>query len=158
MDLAEAKSALLYHSGITDKMAAKNSFVTSLRPYAGLNENNFHEVMEALFAVAEGISESPHLDRRITGCLWNICYLGRSWGVHPEGMLRRNDLISDDDVDRLDEWINIIEWSSLALVEGTGPDGGIPEEASHLYAQYVGEQCPGSSSSPGFAKGSNTDL
>ena len=60
--------------------------------------------MAALRVLAPQLQE-PQLDAQIINALWSICHTARAWGVHEDGMLRRNDLISPADVERLESWI-----------------------------------------------------
>jgi hypothetical protein len=46
-------------------------------------------------------------------------------------MLRRNGLITTDDVQRLEEWINIISWAVFFL-----SGGGAHESAFEPYERY----------------------
>jgi len=65
------------------------------------------------------------------GSLWGICVLAECWGVEPDGMLQRNKLISPDDVQRLAEWIKIISWTVMLLLDGAGD-----EAAFEMYKRY----------------------
>jgi hypothetical protein len=60
-----------------------------------------------------------------------MCLLARAWGVEPNGMLRRNGLISAEGVQRLDEWVNIISWAVFFLIGGEGR-----ESAFEMYERY----------------------
>lgn len=42
-------------------------------------------------------------------------------------MLRRNDLISDDDIERLDGWIEEIGMATSMLLEGVRPEDAFNE-------------------------------
>lgn len=64
------------------------------------------------------IERGETIPRSVVSCLWGICHLGRAWGVHPDGMLRRNHLISDEDVRRLHEWIEKISYAVMLILEG----------------------------------------
>lgn len=120
MNETEAKELLRLHSFTSDdlenpKMAT--GFLGSLRPYRGLDENNFHEIMAALRVLAPRFA-TEKLDREIIVELWGICHLARAWGVHPEGMLHRNNLIEETDWLRLEEWIDAISWAVFTLLGG----------------------------------------
>ena len=120
MTFAQAKQGLLLHSfalNDADDAQMARGFLGSLRPYIGLREENFREVMAALRVLAPHLG-APTLDREIVGALWNICHLARAWGVHPDGMLRRNDLISPADAERLDAWIEAISDVTAMLLDG----------------------------------------
>jgi len=124
MTPTEAKELLLLHGfshpdSATDPRAAAG-FLGSLRPYRGrLEPRNFHEVLAALRVLSPTLEE-PLLDREVVSALWGIVHLARAWGVHEDGMLRRNRLISDADVATLTEWIETISYATCCLLDGTG--------------------------------------
>jgi len=118
----EAKESLLLHSfshpdSAVDPRAAAG-FLGSLRPYGGLNVQNYHEVMTALRVLAPKLGTEPRLDRDIVSALWGICHLALAWGVDPDGMLRRNGLIADADVRRLAAWVQTISYATMMLLDG----------------------------------------
>ena len=96
-----------------------SGFIGSLRPWQGLREENFRQVLEALDVLSEELLNAPLLDRDIVSALWGICYLGRSWGVEPGASLRRHHIISDADVQTLAAWIDTIETRVLFLLDGS---------------------------------------
>lgn len=133
----EAKRLLMLHSFSIDEAIdhpkGQTGFLMSLRPYRGLMEENLHEVMYALYILQKKLGpDAPHLDRDIVTAVWTMCHLSRAWGVHPEGMLRSNRLISDEDVCRLEEWIDMISYAFLNLLEGNA------EEAFFEYLESYG--------------------
>jgi hypothetical protein len=131
MTTTEAKELLLLHSfAHSDIHHPKmiSGFLGSLRPYSGhLVEQNYHEVMAALRVLAPSL-EQPMVDREVIKALWGICHLAHSWGVHPDGMLRRNGLIETPDIERLERWIGRISYATMILLDGGGID-----EAFHDY-------------------------
>ncbi|OLT06040.1 hypothetical protein BJF90_19095 [Pseudonocardia sp. CNS-004] len=94
----------------------EQGFLGMLRPYRGLREENFHSVMTCLRALA-GSLQGESVDQAVIGALWGICHLGRAWGVWPDGMLRRNNLITPDDATRLEEWIDQISYSTFYILD-----------------------------------------
>lgn len=131
MDRTQAKELLQLHSFAHSniehpKMAT--GFLGSLRPYTGLKEENFHEVMQAIITLAPEIQKEKEIDRDIIKALWAICELARAWGIHPKGMLRSNNLIALKDVSRLEQWIDTITYAVLILL-----DGGDLEAALEFY-------------------------
>jgi hypothetical protein len=115
-----------------DLLTEDEGFLPSLRPYRGqLVEKNFHLVMEALFVVGPSLG-APQIDRDVVSHLWTLCRLGRLWGVHRDGMLRRNKLIIEPDVERLENWIDIIESTTARFLDGMRPPHAISQ-----YAQYM---------------------
>jgi hypothetical protein len=52
------------------------------------------------------LKKPPKLNRRLINSLWAICDYARTWGLDPDGMLRKNDLISDQEQAELKQWID----------------------------------------------------
>ncbi|MFS0871163.1 hypothetical protein [Paenibacillus xylanilyticus] len=90
--------------------------------------------MEILHILAPELRQ-PALDREVMACLWSILHLGRSWAVEPDGMLRSNKLISDEQVALMEEWLNMLSYAVMILIE----DGG-EEEAFWGYKAYMRER------------------
>lgn len=124
-----------YAQDDTDLPKVSGGFLGSLRPFRGeLKEENFHEMMIVIRALAAKLGE-PALDREMIACLWSICKLGCAWAVEPEGMLRSNDLMTDEQVERMENWLDLISYAVMILLD----DGG-EEEAFWGYREYVSEQ------------------
>ena len=120
MTVHEAIELLLLHSFMGDDVEnpkMTTGFLGSLRPYKELDERNFEEIMQALRVLAPRFQDEK-IDQKILSALWCICHLGRAWGVHPDGMLRRNNLIAEADSQRLDEWIDAVSYAVMMLLEG----------------------------------------
>jgi hypothetical protein len=137
MTYDEARLLLLMHGAGTSDAAgnpliAEDGFVCSLRPYRGLVEKNFHLVMEALLTVGETLHHSPVVDRLLAHSLWSMCSTARHWGLHPDGMLQRNKLITPADGKRLALWIDTVECNALSILGGHPPHYRVDR-----YAQYV---------------------
>ncbi|GGO04332.1 hypothetical protein [Saccharibacillus kuerlensis] len=119
----------------TEDAEAQNGFLGMLRPFQGeLIEENFREVMEILDVLAEEL-EQDKLDRTILSCLWGICQYGRAWAVEPDGMLRSSELISDEQLKQMAQWIDMLSYAVTMLLEGGGR-----EEAFWTYKEYLNEQ------------------
>lgn len=128
----EARELILHHAfshpDSAEHPKSATGFLGSLRPYRGtLDPANFHEVMASLTVLAPSL-ETQSVDRETVGALWAITHLARMWGVDPGGMLRSNNLISDDDVATLQNWVDMISYATLMLLSGAGRD-----EAFHDY-------------------------
>jgi hypothetical protein len=136
MTYEEAKYQLSLHRGVLDEArrewVLEDGFVVSLRPYSGLHEKNLHLVMEALLTVGERLHREPQVDRDLLSTIWSICFYARIWGLHPDGMLQRNDLITKDDITRLELWVDSIEQAALGLLSGQPPYVVV-----YHYASYV---------------------
>ncbi|WP_400192209.1 hypothetical protein [Hymenobacter sp. B81] len=123
MTSAEAKNLLLHHAfshSDHEHPTSQHGFLGMLRPFDGtLNEANYHAVMAALHVLANDL-EHPTLDREIIAALWGICHFARAWGLDPDGMLRRNDLISPSQIQQLDTWVASISYATCCLLDGSG--------------------------------------
>ncbi len=134
----EARELLSKHSfthpNINDPKM-ENGFLGSLRPYRGsLNHMAFHEVVACIKSLGPTLSVSDSVDRATLSNLWGICHFAREWGTQPDGMLRRNGLITDCDVRTLEKWVDCISYAVMMLLED--PD---PTEAFVLYEDLLSE-------------------
>src|SRR5438128_1239377 len=119
MSAEQAKELLLLHSFSypdVDHPKMTSGFLGSLRPYRGLNEENYHEVMEAIRTLAPQLQASE-VDREVISALWAICYLARLWGLEPDGMLQRNGLIEPADIERLSKWLDTVGFAVMMLLD-----------------------------------------
>jgi len=136
MTTAEAHDLLLAHAGASpdpDHPKFTDGFLGMLRPYHGLREHNFHEVMQALRTISPTLQYAA-LDRELVSALWGICHFGRAWALETGSMLQRNGLITPADAGRLDEWLSIISYAVACLLD----DSGV-EEAFQPYEFYLAE-------------------
>ncbi|SFE60409.1 hypothetical protein SAMN04487969_104121 [Paenibacillus algorifonticola] len=112
-----------------------NGFLGMLRPFGGqLVEENFHEVMTILDVLSPELTNKT-VSSEMMACLWSICHLGRAWAVEPDGMLRSNGLITAVQTKQMEEWLSIISYAVMILLE----DGGA-EEAFWGYEEYKRER------------------
>ncbi|AIG76074.1 MULTISPECIES: hypothetical protein [Amycolatopsis] len=120
MTPADAREALLFHSCThpdVDDPRWRTGFIGSLRPFSGLREENYHEVMSALRALAEPL-QADFVPREVVSAVVGMCHFARAWGVAPDGMLGQNGLISAADAARLDEWIWTISYALAMILDG----------------------------------------
>jgi hypothetical protein len=107
-----------------------------LRPFKGeLIEQNYHELMEIIKVFSDDFESERLIDKEVISALWGICHLARSWAVHPDGMLRRNNLVSKDQIETIDAWIEDISYAVMMLMDGAGED-----EAFNPYNERIAEQ------------------
>ena len=137
MTSTQAKEFLLLHSfshpDAAEHPKAARGFLGSLRPYRGrLFDENFHDVMQALKTLAPTLRATA-IDRDVVAALGGICHLARAWGIPPEGMLRRNGLIGEPDIEKLAHRVDMISYATFCLLDGTGED-----EAFHEYDSLAG--------------------
>lgn len=134
MTPAEAYDLLLAHSIMhpdDNHPVHSTGFLAMLRPYRKLAEDNFHEVLQALRLLAPELRNGATLDRQVIIALWAICHYARAWALDADGMLRRNQLITADDQERLATWLNIISDTVSNLLEGANDT--VAFEAYHFY-------------------------
>ena len=112
----EAKQLILIHAGMCDSPLAATAFIGSLRPFTGIREENFHQIMEALQILTPYLQQEQ-IDRELICALWSLCELTRAWGVDTSGMLVRNNLLSDSDKVSLKKWIDTISSAVLLILE-----------------------------------------
>ncbi|CAM3287147.1 MULTISPECIES: hypothetical protein [Saccharibacillus] len=115
--------------------AAADGFLGMLRPFRGtLNEDHFHELMRILDMLADDL-ERESLDRSVVSAFWSLCQYARAWAIEPDGMLRSNGLISDEQLQRMAQWIDMLSYAVMVLLEGGGR-----EDAFWTYNEYRNEQ------------------
>lgn len=99
----------------------EGSFLDMLRPYRGIRQEILDELEHSLRAAAPRFME-PTVDRELVGSLWAICHLGRLWATDPDGMLRRNNLITLEDLRRLGIFLEKISYATMMLLDGCDVD------------------------------------
>lgn len=124
MERKKATQILLRHCGeATDndplgEDADSESLLLSLRPYCGLREELFHDCLQASYLVCDEIVRTKSVEPKLVSIIWRMCSLLRHWGLHPEGMLRRNNLIKFEDISRLGNWVDCLEMLFLQCLYG----------------------------------------
>lgn len=122
MTIEEAKQILKYHS-FTDEDVnhpkMEKGFLGMLRPFSGkLYEENYHEVIAAIKTLADEIRDKEKIDKEVISAIWGICHLTRSWAIEKEGMLQSNNLINDEQIKKLEKWIESISYITFAILDG----------------------------------------
>ncbi|MGJ8726767.1 MAG: hypothetical protein ACSHYB_19640 [Roseibacillus sp.] len=122
MTEVEAFEILALHSGSSpnvDDPRFDSGFLGSLRPYKGaLNENNFREVMDAMFTLRTRMIIPGKIGLEAIKDVHRILDLARYWALHPDGMLRRNKLIGEDEVAKMSEWLDIMSGTWKWILDG----------------------------------------
>src|SRR3954463_3134549 len=101
-------------------------FLGMLRPYKGLKEEHFREIMEALQAVAPELRKRS-VDRELMADLWELVFLPWLWALAPGGMLQRTHRVSDEDQRVLAKWLEEIGLT-VSLVLGATDEGPPPKD------------------------------
>ncbi len=122
MDYETAVEELTFHCGsnpnIDDPRWAAG-FLQTLRPYRGtLDSDAWNNVILCVDAVADHLKSAPAIDRRVVNSLWGICFYARSWALHPDGMLPRNNLITVDDQTTLSDWLDNLSERISSMLDG----------------------------------------
>lgn len=132
MNYATAKLKLLLHAGTSSEDILGEGFLGTLRPYTGLHDENFHQVMEAILLAGESIYSEPKIDRDLVDAIWRMCIIARISGIELNGSLVKNKLISPQDSLKLQSWVTTMETTMLSLLNGNSPS-----ESIHGYCEYV---------------------
>jgi len=122
----EAIEELTFHCGSNpniDDPRWGRGFLSMLRPYKGLHQETYDHLIQCVRTLAPQLARDDCVDRRVVSSLWGICHLARSWGLHPQGMLRRNQLITEEDQERLERWIEALSYDLMMLLDGNEPEG-----------------------------------
>ncbi len=96
-------------------------FVGSLRPFSGLREENFRQVMAAIISLRPHLARTVVWDRELVEGLRGLTTTARQWGLDPNGMLQRNRLVSAEDSVRLLQWVVCLESAVSRLMRGGDP-------------------------------------
>lgn len=112
MNCTEAVRRVVFHS-----RPEPGAFADMLRPYRGLREEVLQDLMEALRCCASELGRDV-VDRELVSALWAISYWGRLWALDPDGMLQRNDLISDVDLTLLRAFLGRLDFAVMVLLDG----------------------------------------
>ena len=133
----EAKQILKYHSFLHEnpnEPKMTTGFLGALRPFQGtLTDDNFHEIMKCLKVLANEF-ENNIIEQEVVSALWGICHYSRAWALYNNGMLQRNNLLTQEQIEILDIWICMISYAVTWLLEGN------VEEAFFEYNEYLSER------------------
>lgn len=133
MDTKEAMELLSYNSCSNDDITNtkwENGFLGSLRPFRGnLNEDNFHEIMACLKTISCELN-SNELDKKAILDIFSIIHFTEIWALHRDGMLRRNNLISKEQLLTLEYWHYLFSHAFYCLMAGQ------LDEAFYEYKDY----------------------
>jgi hypothetical protein len=122
MNEEQAKEELSFHSGRnsnTDDSRWEKGFLGSLRPYQGiaLVESNFHAVMHCIKVLAPYLKRNEVIDKNIVSDISGILCLGKSWAVHEDGMLLSNNLITTEQAQTIDGWLDCISYAWAMVLD-----------------------------------------
>ena len=122
MTKEEAKKLLKYHSFNNEDVnqpKMKNGFLGMLRPFKGvLIEENYHELIKAIKVLSDEIRDGEQIDKEVISAIWGICHLARNWAVKKEGMLQRNQLLTSEQIAKLEKWLETISYAMMMMLDG----------------------------------------
>jgi len=116
MDNRATLKAFMQHGGITED--TESGFLAMFRPYHGLDEDKFHQMMQTLRALAPDLQDREQIDADLMNALWSIQTYTHEWVLYPQGMLRRNRLISEAELERVYLWMSLFSWTVANLLQG----------------------------------------
>lgn len=120
MTFDEAREQLGFHCGRDlriDDPRWRNGILATLRPYAGLRRDAMTNVDRCVDIVADHLRHAATLDRGVMNSLWGIVHLTRAWALHPDGMLKQNGLITEEDAHTLEEWVDALSYRVMMLLD-----------------------------------------
>jgi hypothetical protein len=119
MELIDAKRQILFHAGwALSSVSGSPSFLEWLRPYQGLSELAFAEIIHSIIIWHPHTVTSQIVDKEIVHALWDLCYQARGLVLRTNSSVQTNKLIASDDLERLWWWIDAIESASLRTLQG----------------------------------------
>jgi hypothetical protein len=129
VNFEEARQAIIRQGA----HGAGPGLIRMLRPYRGLHEEYFHELVAAIRAVASSLRMDAHMDPELMGSLWSILVYVHAYALAPDSSLQHNHLISSQDLATLHDWVRTIGF----LVSGLQAGG----ELRYVFESYD-EQYP----------------
>ncbi len=132
MNKEEAKNRLFTHgSFLPNSQDWPNCFLGMLKPYRRtLSDDIYYDILDCLKTLFDEITTEENIDARIVAAVHGILHSGRMWLSNPESALRKSGRICDDEVARLESWLNNISAIYHAMLM-------VKTDKEHLFSQYV---------------------
>lgn len=114
MEYQDALNTILMH-GIgrndvpLDEALHEHGFIGCLRPWSGLRDENYRELMRAILSLRESLKGRPQWPKELIAGIMGITRMAHCWALDDQGMLRRNGLITGAELDKLRQWVRRIE-------------------------------------------------
>lgn len=118
MDTSDAVKTILAHAGQGSGEKCRTGFLGSLRPFLGIQVENFHEVMESIIACSAILQSESVRAVRLGAAIWDMCHQARVYGVDQRGLLRSNNLVTEEEVATLENYLDVIESATINLLLG----------------------------------------
>lgn len=132
MEYRDALNTILMH-GIgrsnvpLEHALCRDGFIGCLRPWSGLRDENYIELMRAILSLKESLGDRTEWPKELIAGIVGITRMAHCWALDDTGMLRRNGLISDDEVAKLRGWVWRIEGVVEQLLMNRDPLHTYPE-------------------------------
>jgi hypothetical protein len=99
-------------------------FLGSIRPYKSYTSviNNLQKIVSDLRFVSDWIRSSESLPKSFVNDVSGIIYFGKEWAVEDESMLKRNNLITTEELMDLRKWLSCLEYIWVMLLDGQNDD------------------------------------
>ena len=133
-----AKEILMNHAGLVEGPWLTTGLLGMLRPYQGILEVNLHEVIGCLHSLSPELRKE-NIDREIVLAVLMINANLNSQAINPSGALRRNKLLKDIDLKRLEMWSVVIETASVRYFSKFGDSLALGYYLQYLASYDVGE-------------------
>jgi hypothetical protein len=105
-----AKQKLMVHgSFMSNHPDWSDSFLGRLKPYRGtISDSVFEEILECPAAVFPEVNGASSVESQVAAGVQGILHYGRAWVLDENSDLRQSGRISDEEVARLEKWLEII--------------------------------------------------
>lgn len=117
MNAVKAKERIRLHAGLVIR-EGEPCLVGRLRPFAGIAEADFADLVEALVTLHPLLTSVSAIERELCAALWDICYRARALALDRDSSIRRGGLASDAELSTLAAWIDCIESFVLRMLHG----------------------------------------
>jgi hypothetical protein len=117
LEVSEARRRIRVQAGF-ELDAEMLGLIGRLRPYRGLDERDFAELVQALITLHPVVFNAPAVERDLVAALWSLCQSTCTIGIDPKGLVVRNGLATASDVRALERWIDSIESFSTRMLRG----------------------------------------
>lgn len=119
MNFNDAKRNLLVHAGLINDPAMSTGWLGLLRPYRFLPVKQFHDIMNCLLVMHPELSVGCIVDKDIVRGVFHITHTTRLWATGEFSVIRRNKLISADNLATLEVWLQLIERIVVQSLDGS---------------------------------------
>lgn len=140
MNKSEALEILLQHAGLEEGPRFRTEISAMMWPFAGIQESNFHEVMECLYLL-QGELASDRIDKNIPYAILNITASLHGGCLPPLAPLLKNRLIDEAGCEKLAVWTSLIISASLRYMQGLGHANALSGYVVYLLQEPPGLPC-----------------